>query len=40
MQITEVVQQTARGAHESAAAASQLKNIAEELQGLVSQFRL
>ncbi|MBI5485676.1 MAG: methyl-accepting chemotaxis protein, partial [Deltaproteobacteria bacterium] len=40
IQITEVVQQTARGAHESAAAANQLKIIAEELQGLVSQFRL
>lgn len=40
IQITEVVQQTARGAHESAAAASQLNNVAEELQRLVKQFKL
>ena len=40
IQITEVVQQTARGAHESATAASQLKDVAEELQGLVRQFKL
>jgi methyl-accepting chemotaxis protein len=40
MQITEVVQQTARGAHESAAAASQLNVVAEELQRLVRQFKL
>jgi methyl-accepting chemotaxis protein len=40
MQITDVVQQTARGAHESAAAVSQLNNVAEELQRLVRQFKL
>lgn len=40
MQITDVVQQTARGAHESAAAASQLNNVAEELQRLVREFKL
>jgi methyl-accepting chemotaxis protein len=40
MQITDVVQQTARGAHESAAAASQLNVVAEELQRLVRQFKL
>lgn len=40
MQITEVVQDTASGAHESATAASQLNGNAEELQRLVSQFKL
>jgi methyl-accepting chemotaxis protein len=40
MQITEVVQQTSRGAHESAVAAAQLSGNAEELQRLVRQFRL
>jgi len=40
MQITEVVQGTARGAHESAQAARQLNTIADELQRLVGQFKL
>ena len=40
MQITEVVQQTSQGAHESATAAAQLNGNAEELQRLVSQFKL
>lgn len=40
MQITEVVQGTARGAHESAQAANQLNTIADELQRMVGQFRL
>ena len=40
MQITEVVQNTARGAHESAQAANQLNTIAEELQRMVGQFKL
>ena len=40
MQITEVVQQTSQGAHESATAAAQLNNNAEELQRLVHQFKL
>jgi len=39
-QITEVVQDTARGAHESANAAAQLNGNAEELQRLVRQFKL
>ena len=39
-QITEVVQDTASGAHQSATAASQLNGNAEELQRLVSQFKL
>lgn len=39
-QITEVVLQTSQGAHESATAASQLKGNAEELQRLVSAFKL
>jgi methyl-accepting chemotaxis protein len=39
-QITEVVQQTSNGAHESATAASQLNGNAEELQRLVRQFVL
>ena len=39
MQITEVVQGTARGAHESAKAASQLNSIAEELQCMVGKFK-
>jgi methyl-accepting chemotaxis protein len=38
--ITEVVQQTAQGAHESASAAGQLSGNAEELQRLVRQFIL
>ncbi len=40
MQITEVVQQTSQGAHESATAAAQLNGNAEELQRLVRQFIL
>jgi methyl-accepting chemotaxis protein len=40
LQITEVVQQTSRGAHESATAAAQLNGNAEELQRLVRQFKL
>ena len=40
MQITEVVQDTASGAHESATAAAQLHGNAEELQRLVRQFKL
>jgi uncharacterized phage infection (PIP) family protein YhgE len=40
MQITAVVQQTSRGAHESAKAAAQLNVNAEELQRLVRQFKL
>ena len=40
MQITDVVQQTSRGAHESATAATQLHGNAEELQRLVRQFKL
>ena len=39
-QITEVVQDTAHGAHESATAAAQLNVNAEELQRLVRQFKL
>jgi methyl-accepting chemotaxis protein len=40
LQITEVVQQTSRGAHESAIAAAQLNGNAEELLRLVRQFKL
>ena len=40
MMITDVVQRTSRGAHESATAASQLHGNAEELQRLVRQFKL
>ena len=40
LQITEVVQQTSQGAHESAMAADLLSGNAEELQRLVRQFRL
>jgi methyl-accepting chemotaxis protein len=39
-QMTEVVQETARGAHESATSARQVAVIADELQKLVSQFKL
>ncbi|WP_041532193.1 methyl-accepting chemotaxis protein [Pelobacter propionicus] len=39
-QITEVVHQSARGAEETANAASQLAQQANDLQGLVSSFRL
>jgi methyl-accepting chemotaxis protein len=40
LQITDVVQQTSHGAHESATAAAQLNGNAEELQRLVKQFKL
>jgi methyl-accepting chemotaxis protein len=40
MQITEVVQVTAQGAHESATAAAQLHCNADELQRLVHRFKL
>jgi len=40
MQITQVVQDTAGGAHQSATAAAQLNGNAEELQRLVQQFKL
>ena len=39
-QITEVVHQTAQGAEETASAAAQLAGQAQELQSLVSRFRL
>jgi methyl-accepting chemotaxis protein len=39
-QITEVVQTTSQGAHESATAAAQLNGNAEELQRLVRRFKL
>jgi len=39
-QITDVVQDTARGTQESAQAAARLNRLAEELQRLVGQFRL
>ncbi len=39
-QITQVVQSTAQGSHESATAAAQLHANAEELQRLVQRFRL
>jgi methyl-accepting chemotaxis protein len=39
-QITEVVHQTARGADETASAAAQLATQAQDLQNLVSRFRL
>jgi methyl-accepting chemotaxis protein len=39
-QITDVVQQTSMGAHESATAAAQLKGNAEEMEHLVRQFIL
>lgn len=40
MQITQVVQDTASGAHQSATAAAQLNANAEDLQRLVQQFKL
>jgi len=40
LKITEVVQGTAKGAQESATAASQLAGLAEEMQRLVDQFKL
>lgn len=39
-QITEVIQHTAKGSHESAAAATQLERLAEELRHMVDKFRL
>ena len=39
-QITDVVQQTARGAEETSGAAAQLSRQAHELQSLVGRFRL
>jgi methyl-accepting chemotaxis protein len=39
-QITEVIKDTSRGAQQSAAAASHLAGLSEELQRLVGQFRL
>lgn len=39
-QITEVVQQTAGGAEETAAAAAQLGGQAQDLQNLVGKFKL
>jgi methyl-accepting chemotaxis protein len=39
-QITDVIQKTAQGAHESAGAASQLSHMAVKLQSLVSRFRI
>ena len=40
LQISDVVQQTARGAEETASAAAELARQAHEMQILVSQFRL
>ncbi|GAW68790.1 methyl-accepting chemotaxis protein [Geoanaerobacter pelophilus] len=40
VQITQVVQQTSQGAHESAQAAARLRNNADELQRLVRQFSI
>ena len=40
LQITQVVHDTAGGAHQSATAAAQLSGNAEELQRLVRQFKL
>jgi methyl-accepting chemotaxis protein len=39
-QVTEIVHQAARGAEETSSAASQLAEQANELQTLVSRFRL
>ncbi|MDD5286480.1 MAG: methyl-accepting chemotaxis protein [Desulfuromonadaceae bacterium] len=39
-QVTDIVQQTARGAEETSTAAAQLAGNAQELQNLVSRFRL
>jgi len=39
-QITEVVAKTSRGARESASAANQLSTLAEDLQRIVSQFKV
>ncbi|MEI6206652.1 MAG: methyl-accepting chemotaxis protein [Desulfuromonadales bacterium] len=38
--ITEVVAQTSRGAHESAAAANKLSTLADDLRRIVSQFKI
>ncbi len=40
LQMSEVVQQTARGAQDSSEAASGLARLAEELKGIVGQFKL
>jgi methyl-accepting chemotaxis protein len=40
MMITDIVQETSRGAHESAQAAGKLSSNAEELQHLLRQFKL
>ncbi len=40
LQITEVAQGTANGAHDSATAANKLASLAEELQRLVGRFRI
>ena len=39
-QITEVVAQTSRGAHQSAAAANHLSTLADDLRRIVSQFKI
>jgi methyl-accepting chemotaxis protein len=39
-QMTTVARDTARGTHETATAASQLDRLAEQLSGLVRQFKL
>lgn len=39
-QITDVVAETSRGAHESASSANQLSGLAEELRSVVGQFKL
>ena len=38
--MTQIIQDTARGSHETADAASNLSGMAEGLQGAVSRFRL
>jgi len=39
-QITEVVAQTSRGAHESASAANRLSTLADDLRRIISQFKV
>ncbi|OGR23667.1 MAG: chemotaxis protein [Desulfuromonadales bacterium GWD2_54_10] len=39
-QITNIIQETAKGAQDSAAASTQLNHLAQDLQSLVGQFRL
>ncbi|WP_255396955.1 hypothetical protein [Geobacter sp. DSM 9736] len=39
-QITCVVEETAKGVHDSAAAAGQLARIAEDLQSRIQRFKL